>query len=54
VGLREGDIVETVDGHPATRPAMVLTGWEGKHTLGVVRANQRLEVVVQLDIVKEP
>lgn len=51
-GLREGDIIETVDGRPATRA--VFAPGEEKHTLGIVRGNQKSEIVVVMDPAREP
>jgi S1-C subfamily serine protease len=53
VGMREGDLIEAIDGSPATRTSPLLSTRK-EHTLTVVRDRQRFEITVELKLEKQP
>lgn len=52
-GVREGDIVESVDGRSVMKQAPVLAS-DDNYTLGVIRDNRRVEIAVRLEPAKKP
>jgi S1-C subfamily serine protease len=53
-GVREGDIIESIDGRPATRTGQFFRPGEQKHMLTLVRDRQRMEISVELSPEKKP
>jgi hypothetical protein len=51
--MREGDLIEAIDGSPATRTSPLLSTRK-EHTLTVVRDRQRFEISVELKLEKQP
>ncbi len=51
-GLREGDVIESIDGHAVTRGASTFTlgsTRQKKHTISIVRAREKKQIVLEVE-----
>jgi S1-C subfamily serine protease len=53
-GVREGDLIEAIDGRPATRTYPFFVARKKAHTLTIVRDRERIEITVELKLKTQP